>query len=410
MTTPRLRLAYLISQYPAVNHTYLLREVRELRRNGLEVEVVSILGPDRSPEALDPVESAEWESTYYVACAGPARWLADHIAAFWRQPLRYLAAIAYAVRLGGANLRETARWLYWFGQAVIVGRRVASRGFTHVHCHYASSVALMASRIFSFSVSNTFHGPAEFEDPSGFRLREKIESSRFVVAISEFAKDQLTRYSPCSEWPKLTVCRLGVETARYAAPPAEREGGSFTVLTVGRLSPEKGISLLIGALRDLIDSGRDIRARIVGDGPLRAVLADQLGRDDRGGRIRLEGALNHDAVIPLYSSSHAFVLPSLAEGLPVVLMEAMAAGLPCVATRITGIPELIEDGADGLLVPAGDAAALVHAVARLMDDEELRQRLSKAARRKVTEFYEAEINGRALAEIFRLRLTGTRCG
>ncbi len=405
-STSSLRLAYLISRYPAVNHTYLLREVRELRRNGFAVQVVSVLPADRPPASLDQAERAEQESTCYVSSAGAAGWLAAHLATLASRPLRYLAGIACALRLGEGSPRETARWLRWFGQAVIAGRWIEARGIRHVHCHYASSVALLASRVFSFTVSHTIHGPAEFENPALFRLREKIESARFVVAISQYGRSQLMRYAPPSEWAKFAVCRLGVETARYAGLQAAPKTGPFTVLSVGTLSPEKGFPLLIDALEGLAGAGRDLRARIVGDGPFRAALTARLAQTGLGERIRLEGALRHEAVVPLYGNSHAFVLASFAEGIPVVLMEAMAAGLPCVATRITGVPELIEDGVDGLLVPAGDAGALPGAIARLMEVEDLRRRLGEAARRKVAGAYEGETNGRLLAAIFRERLAG----
>jgi glycosyltransferase involved in cell wall biosynthesis len=235
-------------------------------------------------------------------------------------------------------------------------------------------------------------------------LRDKIESSRFVVAVSYYARSQLMRYSPCSEWHKFEVCRLGVEPWRYTPATAGRSGEALAVLSVGTLSPEKGIPVLIDALRRLIAAGRDIRARIVGDGPLRSTLTEIIRTHGLEECIRLEGALNHDSVAPLYGRSHALVLASFAEGLPVVLMEAMAAGVPCVATRIAGIPELIEDGVNGILVPPSDVEALERAISRLMDNEPLRRRLGEAARQKVEQEYDAAQNGAALAGIFRSRL------
>jgi glycosyltransferase involved in cell wall biosynthesis len=266
-------------------------------------------------------------------------------------------------------------------------------------------VALLAAKVSPFTISNTIHGSGEFENPEAFHLQAKIEASRFVIAVSNYSRSQLMRYSPCSEWHKFEVCRLGVELSRYTPAAAERSGGPFWVISVGSLSPVKGIPVLIEAIGRLVATGRDVRARIVGDGPLQGTLKDMIRKHGLEERIRMEGALNHESVIPLYRLSHALILPSFAEGLPVVLMEAMAAGLPCVATCITGVPELIEDGVEGLLVPASDVDALTQAMARLMDNEELRQRLGEAARRKVEREYDAARNGGALAQIFFKRLS-----
>jgi glycosyltransferase involved in cell wall biosynthesis len=214
-------------------------------------------------------------------------------------------------------------------------------------------------------------------------------------------------HSAAADWHKLSVVRLGIVPGDHSAAATTSRADRFTLLCVGRLTPAKGQHLLVEAMRRIAASGRDdIDLVLAGDGPDADSLRSAAERHGLGPRIRFTGALNRDEVRALYTAADAFVLPSFAEGIPIVLMEAMASGVPCLTTRIAGIPELIEDGRDGLLVPASDIDALVDRITALADDATLRHRLAEAGRRRVTAEYDLERNIGRLAELFRNRLAG----
>jgi colanic acid/amylovoran biosynthesis glycosyltransferase len=250
----------------------------------------------------------------------------------------------------------------------------------------------------------TIHGPDEFNDPAGFLLREKVAAASFVCAISAYGRSQLARVSTSEHWDKIEVAPLGVDAGIFAPRTFRAAPEPLEIACVGRLAPAKAQRVLIGALSRLVRQGRSIRVRFVGDGPDRRVLEKEAAALGLTGRIAFEGSVNHDRVRDIYRETDVFALASFAEGVPVVLMEAMAMEIPCVATWITGIPELIRSELDGLLVPPADEEALACAIARLQDDPALRERLGKAGRLRVIEKYDLGANVRRLAAIFEARL------
>jgi glycosyltransferase involved in cell wall biosynthesis len=329
-----------------------------------------------------------------------------------RHPGRYLSACWYAIRLGGTDLKLACYGVFYFVEAVLVASWMRQHGLRHLHVHFATpaaTVALILRRVTPATVSITVHGPDEFYDVSAYRLREKIEASDFLCAIGSFARSQLMKLSDPEHWDKLEVTPLGVDPDHFRPRPFRSSPAPFEILCVGRLTPAKGQHILLRAMRRLRNEGRRVRLRLVGDGPDRASLessARQLGITDC---VRFEGAVNQDAIRSFYENADVFALPSFAEGIPVVLMEAMAMTVPSISTRITGIPELIRDGVDGLLVAPSDEGELASAVARLMDDPELRQRLGCAGRERVLEKYHLTRNIERLAEVFDRRLGGAAC-
>lgn len=398
MRTARAHLGYLVSQYPAVNHTFILREIRILRSLGFDVHVVSIRQPDRRPEALSGEEAEECALTRFVLGSG-ALSIAGAIAGeFLRRPARFLATFAFAIGLGGWDLQAAARHAFYFLEAVVAGRLFLAQGVRHAHTHFSSTVMLLVSRLFPVTFSMTIHGPEEFDDVAAFHLREKVAAARFVAAISHYAASQVMRASDPADWVKVRPLPLGVDPDAFLprAVPAR-----FEALSVARLAPVKAHLVLIGAIDRLVRAGRDIRLELVGGGPSRAAIEKEIARRGLDAHIGVRGALNHDQVIDYYRRAAVFTLASFAEGVPVVLMEAMAMEIPCVATWIAGVPELIRDGLDGLLVAPADEEALAGAIARLMDDAELRAQLGRSARERVMEKYNLARNVEALAAVFR---------
>lgn len=405
-----ISLAYLVSQYPAVSHTFILREVRALRGLGFAVRVASVNAPDRPSAELTAEERAEAAATFVVKAQGALAILGAHLRTLLRRPVGYARGLVAALRLAGLDPRRLLYHGCYFAEAVVVGAWMARGGLRHLHVHFAtpaSTVALLASRIFPIDFSITVHGPDEFYDAPGFRLREKIAAARFLCCIGTYARSQLMHLSPVEHWDKIEVAPLGVDPCEFAPPPAAGSRPDFEILCVGRLVPAKGQHVLLAAVEELVREGRPVRLRLVGDGPDRAALERAVVARRLGAHVRFEGAVNQDGIRALYARADAFALASFAEGVPVVLMEAMAMGVPCVSTRITGIPELIRDRIDGLLVAPSDPGELAAALRRLMDDPELRQGLGRAGRDRVRAHYDLARNTKRLAEIYRRQLGGT---
>lgn len=396
-----LRLAYLVSQYPATNHTFILREIVALRERGFDLSVASIRPSDRPAAELTAQEREEAANTFYVKSSGM---LAPQLWTSLRRPLRYAAGFAYALRLAGPNPQKLLHHAAYFLQAVVAGHWMTQNHIRHVHTHFSSTVALLIGRVFSYTWSVTFHGPDEFTDPMGFHLPEKCAQAAFVCAISSFAKSQLMRWTDPRDWPKYFVARLGVASHEFYPKPLNTQCLCVELLCVGRLAPVKAQHILIAVVEVLIRRGREVRLRIVGGGPSRTELEAEARRRGVAGHVLFEGPQNWDRVRELYAQADIFVLASFAEGVPVVLMEAMAMEIPCIATWVNGVPELIRDGIDGLLCPPGDVPAFAAAVERLMDDPELRRSLGTSARRRVQELHDLDKNAEILAGIFRSAL------
>jgi len=400
-----MKLAYLLSQYPTIGHTYLLRELRGLREPGWDIPTVSIRLPDRPTAEMSAAEREEAERTFYVLRDGLGGLVVDQFAVLLTRPGGYLAGLLYAFRMGGFDLKKGLYSLIYFAEAVRAGRWMMSKDVTHLHSHFSTTVALLIVKVFPLTFSATIHGPEEFVDPAGFYLPQKIEAASFVCAISFFARSQMEQLVPWEMWDRFEVAPLGIESSVYVPAPFRETPETFEIVCVGRLTPFKAQHVLLSSVDLLMKQGRKVRLRLVGDGPDRLGLEARIRTLGLSEHVILEGWKNSDEVRAIYRNADIFALASSAEGVPVVLMEAMAMRLPCVATRITGIPELIRDGIDGLLVTPSDPEELAAAIARLLDDPDLRRRLAEAGRIRVQEKYQLASNVARLSEVFRRRLT-----
>jgi colanic acid/amylovoran biosynthesis glycosyltransferase len=400
-------IAYLVSRYPNLSMIFVLREVLALRSMGFRIETASINPPDRPPDKLTPTERDEAVRTYCVKCHGIVGAAAAHVRTLLGNFAGYCRGILLALRLAGADARRLSLNLAYFTEGLMVGQWMRRNGLRHLHVHLgsqAASVGLFTQWVFRTGYSLTVHGPDEFSDARGQYLAQKIAASDFIVCISSYTRSQLMNLSPYSNWEKLVVARLGVDAMLFSPLPKAIDLDVFEILCVGRLTPAKGQHLLIDAIDRLAQQDRRVRLRLVGSGPDEASLRKCAARTASPASIVFEGAVNQDRIRSIYATADVFCLPSFAEGLPVVLMEAMAMQIPCVSTSITGIPELIRDGVDGLLVPAADLDALVWALERLINDGELRERLAKNGRARILEHYDLARNVKALASIFTERI------
>ena len=399
-----MRIAYLVSEYPHIRHTYLLREIRGLRSLGFEIKVIAVRPDLRSPADYTSEEQDEFANAHYILKSSTVKLLWAQVHTLLTRPAGYARGLAAAFRYGRLHPRRTMYGLFYLAEAVASGRWIELQKLPHVHTHYASTVAWIMASVFRIPVSMTIHGSGEFEDPIGFRLREKIAASEFVITISNFGRSELMRSAPDSEWRKIEVCRLGVELLRFSPRPFRPDPQPFELLCVGGIAPPRSFEMLIRAMAQLERDGRDALLRLVGDGPDRPALerlANELGVEHR---VNFEGWKNQDQLRALYHRADLFVFSSLAEGIPVALMEAMAMEIPCVVSRVSGIPELVRDGLDGLLVAVSDEQAIVRALTHLMDDQNLRRLMGESARKHIAAEYNLKNNLEQLAHIFSRRL------
>ncbi len=399
-------MGYLVSKYPAVSHSFILREVRALRERDIEIEVASINAAPPSQD-LTSVERQEAAATFFVKPAGAIGALNSIAWMLTRRPSSLLIGLRTALGLGGTDAKRTLLHLFYYVEAAILVRWMHQRSLNHLHVHFATpaaTVALILTRMAPITLSITVHGPDEFYDVSGYSLAEKVAAARFVACISFFAQSQLMKLTPSDDWKKFDLARLGVDCDHFSARPFRASPQTFEILCVGRLVSTKGQRILIEAVAQLIAAGRDLRLHVIGDGPDRNALERIVREKGVADQILFKGAINQDHIRQYYEAADIFALASFAEGIPVVLMEAMSMEIPCVATSINGIPELIRNGIDGILVPPSDIDGLAQALSRLMDNPALRQSLGKAGRARVQEHYELAKSVNRLEEVFRSRL------
>jgi glycosyltransferase involved in cell wall biosynthesis len=404
------RIAYLVSQYPAYSHTFILREARQLRELGVGIAVASINAPDRPLDKLTAVERDEAEHTFYIKSQGGLKAAVALGKTLAHHPLGVLRGLKHAVKLGGWDVKRLLYHVFYLAEALLAGQWMRSQNLVHLHVHFATpaaSVGMLVKTVFGYGFSFTVHGPDEFYDAPGYNLPEKIAAADFIFCISHYARSQVMKLSPVQAWSKLDVCRLGVDTERFVPVPRRPANESCNLLCVGRLTPAKGLAILLEAVAQL--QGQDIllTLTLVGMGPDEQSLRQYARQLGISRHVHFTGAVNQDHILDFYKAADIFVLPSFAEGLPVVLMEAMAMEIPCITTAITGIPELINNGEDGLLVAASDLAGLTDAISLLADDEALRRQLGQAGRRKVLACYDLHKNTLHLFEALHNRLNAS---
>lgn len=404
-------IAYLVSAYPAASHVFILREVLGLRARGEQIYTLSINADTRPAASLSRQELAERHTTTVIKNWSRAALLLDVLKVGLRCRGQCLAALWQSWQLAKPGWRGHLYSIAYWLEAMLVCRFMQQHQISHLHVHFGNEAALvgvLCKTIVQCQLSLTIHGPDEFFEVRTQQLGAKIAAADLIVCISQFARSQLMRIAPVSDWCKMRVIRLGI-SSRYGkasseattAPERAPNPSAGVVLCVGRLSSSKGQRVLLQAMKRLADRAIYPQLILAGAGeeePVLRQMACALGLEPQ---VKFLGAVNADTVQSLYQHADVFVLPSFAEGIPVVLMEAMASGVPCISTQITGIPELIENYKTGLLISAGDDEALSHAIATLLQQPAYRQQLASAARHTISQSYNLERNLDQLADCFR---------
>jgi colanic acid/amylovoran biosynthesis glycosyltransferase len=396
-----IRIAYLVNQYPKVSHSFIRREIRALESRGFEVERIALRGWD---DALaDAEDREERQSTRYVLQAGLAALLVEVVLAFLRAPLRFLAALGLALRMSWRAERPLPYHLAYLAEACRVAAWLRESGAVHLHAHFGTNsaeVAMLAHALGAPAYSFTVHGPEEFDAARCLGLAEKARRSAFVVAISAYGRSQLYRWVDPAHWPRISVVHCGLEAGFHEVAPAPLPEAP-RVVCVGRLCEQKGQRLLVEAAARLAAKGIALEVVLAGDGELRADLEALIRRHDLGRSVKITGWLSSAQVREEILAARALVLPTLAEGLPVVLMEAMALRRPVLSTYVAGIPELVRPGENGWLVPSGDVEALAAALQDLLPlpTAELAA-MGEAARRRALERHSIDTEAGKLAALF----------
>jgi colanic acid/amylovoran biosynthesis glycosyltransferase len=393
-----VKIAYFINRYPHTSHSFIRREISALESLGLQIERISIR---RSNATVDPADQAEEKKTFVIF---------DHlvqgiflaIARIICHPLASLRALRMAMTLGFRHGRIVKHLLYWV-EALALTQWLIRRDISHVHAHFGTNpaaIAMLCRIAGGATYSFTVHGPDEFDSPQALALGEKIHHASFVVAISEFTRSQLFRWSSVEDWKKIHVVHCGIDQDFFASsvtpiPEAPR------LICLGRLCEQKGQLLLVQAVDSLVRHGASLELVLVGDGPMRGEIETLIAGFGLEQHVKITGWQSGAQVRQHILSARALVLPSFAEGLPVVIMESLALRRPVISTYVAGIPELVEHGVNGWLVPAGSVDRLKDCMAEALrlPPERLAE-MGAAGARRVAECHDVAIEARKLASLF----------
>ncbi len=395
-------VAYLINQYPKVSHTFIRREIRELEQQGVSVTRFALRGWDA--DVTDPADLEERARTSYVLEGGALPLAGALLTMILGTPVRFIRALAMALRMSRRSPRAWPYHLIYLAEAAWLCRQLRVAGVDHLHAHFgtnAAEVALLARELGGPPYSFTVHGPEEFDAPESLHLRAKIEKAAFVVAISSYGRSQLYRWIAADQWPKVRVVHCGLD-AQFDSPSASTSAAAARLVCVGRLCEQKGQLLLLDAVKIVIDRGKPLALVLAGDGELREAIERRIEALGLGGHVSITGWVDSERVRAEMLAARALVLPSFAEGLPVVIMEAMALRRPVLSTYVAGIAELVRPGRDGWLVPAGDVQGLADAIEECLEaPAPILARMGDDAHDRVVARHSIAVGAGKLAELFR---------
>ena len=396
-----LLVAYIVNDYPKVSHSFIRREILALERQGVQVQRIAVRG--WASELVDAEDLRERARTRYVLRQGVLALLVPVLQTLVSAPARFFAALMLALRMARHADRALPYHIVYLAQACCVLRWLLASEATHVHAHFGTNpaeVAMLVGELGGPPYSFTVHGPEEFDKPEFLGLGEKIRRAAFVVAISSFGRSQLFRWVSHLHWPKVQVVHCGLEPAFHAVA-ASAPTSAARLVCVGRLCEQKGQLLLVEAAARLARRGIAFELVLAGDGEMRGEVEALVRSCGLAAQVRITGWISSDQVREEILAARALVLPSFAEGLPVVIMEAMALRRPVITTCVAGIPELVHSGEGGWLIPPGDVDELAAAMADcLATPSDALARMADAAHRRVLERHDIDTEAAKLVALF----------
>lgn len=395
-----MKLAYLMNQHPYASCTFIRREILELEAQGVAVSRFSIRYPELT--ITDQGDQQELTKTRFILTGGMARLGLGLLKALITRPQRWLQTLGLTLSLARRSDRGLGVNLAYLAEACVLLDWLQAAGITHVHCHFATNataVAMLCHSLGGPSYSFTVHGPHEFDQPEAISLGEKITRAAFVVAISSFTRSQLLRWCSYQHWSKIHIVHCGVDQL-FLAPPPTPLPPTPVFVCVGRISEQKGHLILLEAVSWLANQQQRFKVVLVGDGPLRSQLEALIAQLKLHDYIEITGWATNAEVQQHILKAQVMVVPSFAEGLPVVVMEALALGRPVLATYIAGMAELVEPGVCGWLVPAGSAQPLADAMARVIHTPlETLTQMGQAGAQRVVQNHSAALEAGKLKQL-----------
>lgn len=403
-----LQIAYFINQYPGISHSFIRREILALERQGFAVQRIALRGWNSI--LVDDEDLLERTKTHYVLQDGLLPLLLATMRMLFATPGRFFSALALALRMGRHAARPLPNHLVYLAEACRILPWLRNSGALHVHAHFGTNsaeVVMLAHALGGPEYSFTVHGPEEFDQPQRLGLGEKIRRAAFVVAVSSYGQSQLYRWIAHTQWPKVQVVHCGLESAFYEVIPVPPPAAP-RLICVGRLCEQKGQLLLMEAARRLAVRGIPFELVLAGDGEMRHEIENLIAQYKLWPQVRITGWISSAQVRAEILAARALVLPSFAEGLPVVIMEAMALRRPVLATWVAGIPELVSPGENGWLFPPGDVDALVLALENFLScsDEDLKT-MGDAARHQAVTRHAIDTEAAKLTGLFRTMIAGS---
>lgn len=394
------RVAYLVNQYPMVSHTFIRREIAALGSLGIQVRRFSVR-PTREPLA-DPADERELRVTRPLLAAGIPGLVGGLLWAAATRPGRLTHALRLALRVGRRSDRGVMLHLAYLAEACVLARWLEEDPPDHLHAHFgtnSAAVAMLCHELGGPPYSFTVHGPEEFDRATVLGLNEKIARAKFVATVSAYGRGQLFRWCDARHWSKIQVVRCGLDRAFL-----DHDGVSIPseprLVCVGRLCEQKGQLLLVEAVAMLAAEGVEVEVVLVGDGEMRPQIESAIERHGLRRLVTITGWASNEEVRRQILSSRALCLPCLAEGLPVVIMEALALRRPVISTRVPGIPELLEAGVSGWLVTAGSVDELSQAIREAVESPVSRLgQMGAAGAQKVRQNHDVIANARYLSDL-----------
>jgi glycosyltransferase involved in cell wall biosynthesis len=403
-------IAYIAQKFPGLTITFIYREIMALRARGMAIATFSTWKPSRAE--LSPESVGLIDDTFYLFPLHLPSFLGAHLYYLATRPARYFGALRFLLRQAGGGMVDRVRSAYHFAEAVYLAREMGKQGVRHVHAGFASHPATLAmtiSRLNGISFSFAAHAYGIFVD--SLLLKEKLAAARFIIASTQYNKDYLTAHFPGVDADKIKVIYHGVSLQDFR-PRRSGENGVPVILSVAQFREKKGLPFLVEACAILKREGHAFECCVVGDGAQRGHLEALIDRHGLRDTVRLKGIVFQEKLRDCYRRADILALPSVVaddgdrDGIPVTLIEAMATGCPVVSTLVSGIPELVENGRTGLLVPPGDPAALARALGTLLQDKGLRQRMGQASRDRVVRKFDIEDSVAQVADLFLEELGG----
>lgn len=398
-----MKIAYIIGTYPGLTTTFIDREIQELRRIGESIQILSIRRPWTM---LSDEQKKLQQGTIYLMPVAWSKFIVSQLSFMFKKPAVFFGTLFFLLSRKHPTLKARWKTLLHFLEGVYAAHLLSGKGFDHIHAHFmdrAATVAMVISRFLKIPYSFTAHASEIYVDP--VLVQEKIEGAKFAVTCTGYNQKHLASVSANGSSNKVSCIYHGLDTKKYSRKN-ELSPSSHVILSVGQLKERKGFPYLVEACALLMKKNLDFQCLIIGEGPMRTELESQIKELGLDGKVRLLGAITPEEVIEQYEKANVFVLPAILgtdgdrDGIPNVILESMSMEIPVISTNHSGIPEVVENGVNGLLVPPKDSKALADALCSVIENPVWGREMGKNGRKVIVEKFDPENNALLLLNRF----------